>query len=52
MHVLKRVYKGKGIEESITPTCSCGWQGCPEFAYDDYQYTNVKEQEVNHIRST
>lgn len=49
-HTLKRVNKGgSGMDSSITPTCSCGWVGHPEFAYNSYQYTNVVAQEKGHL---
>jgi hypothetical protein len=50
-HELKREHAGKAEMGSITPTCSCGWRGRTEYAYNDYQHTNVKEQEGDHIRS-
>lgn len=49
-HQLKREYAGEGIQGSITPTCSCGWKGRPEYAYEDYQHANVAEQEREHLR--
>lgn len=49
-HELKREHAGKAEMGSITPTCSCGWRGRTEYAYNDYQHTNVKEQEGDHIR--
>ena len=50
-HELKREHAGKHEMGSITPTCSCGWRGRTEYAYNDYQHTNVKEQEGDHMRS-
>ncbi len=49
-HELKRERAGKAEMGSITPTCSCGWRGRTEYAYNDYCHTNVKEQEGDHIR--
>jgi hypothetical protein len=49
-HELKRERAGKAEMGSITPTCSCGWRGRTEYAYNDYCHTNVKEQEGGHIR--
>lgn len=49
-HRLKRLYDGKHEGGSITPTCSCGWKGRPEYAYDDYQHTQVQEQEIQHLK--
>lgn len=51
-HKLKREYAGKAGMSEITPTCSCGWRGLTECAYNDYCYTNVIAQEDNHIRTT
>ena len=51
-HKLKRLHTGKGITGKITPTCSCGWVGRGYEAHNDYQHTNVAEQEREHIRST
>ena len=45
---LEREYVGEGIERGITPICSCGWRGRTEYAYNDYQHTNVDEQEKEH----
>jgi hypothetical protein len=49
-HELKREREGKAEMGSITPTCSCGWRGHTEHAYNDYCYTNIKEQEGDHLR--
>lgn len=48
LHSFKREYKGEGIEQGITPTCSCGWKGREEFAWNDWQMTNVADQESQH----
>lgn len=48
-HELKRIYSGKGITGKITPTCSCGWIGQGYEAHNDYQHSNVKEQEEQHF---
>lgn len=48
-HSLKREYVGKNEGQIITPTCSCGWRGRGEPAYNDFQMTNVKEQENEHL---
>lgn len=48
-HVLTKKVEGTGNMESITPTCSCGWIGHPEYAYNDDQYTNVLRQEKYHL---
>jgi hypothetical protein len=50
-HVLNREYDGANEMSSVTPTCSCGWKGRAEYAYNDYQHTNVREQESEHVLS-
>lgn len=51
-HETTRDYGGEGMSAYIRPKCSCGWVGEAEYAYEDYQHTNVKEQEGRHIQST
>lgn len=48
-HKLNRNYGGSNEAGWIQPTCSCGWRGKKEFAYNDYQRRNVMQQEVAHI---
>jgi hypothetical protein len=48
-HILNRDVKGTGILETITPVCSCGWHGIGYAAHNDYQMTNVREQEIKHL---
>ena len=50
-HDMKREYSGKAEMYCITPTCSCGWKGNAEYAYNDYQLAMVKQQEADHILS-
>ena len=50
-HELKRIYRGKGTEmDSITPICSCGWQGTRQYAYNDCQHSLLKDDESKHLR--
>lgn len=49
-HILKRTYSGCNESRCITPTCSCGWVGRGEYAWNDWQMTNVAEQESEHLR--
>lgn len=49
-HKLHRETGGEGMYEWIQPTCSCGWVGRKEYAYNDYQHTNVTEQEQEHLK--
>lgn len=51
-HILKRISYGHGITSSIVPTCSCGWVGHSEYAHNDYQFTNLREQEEKHIENS
>lgn len=48
-HKIERQYEGRGITMKITPVCSCGWRGRGYEAHNDYQYSNVMEQEKRHI---
>ena len=50
-HILQRDVKGAGILETITPVCSCGWRGIGYAAHNDWQMTNVREQEVKHLQT-
>ncbi len=50
-HTLKRLYTGEGIEGGVQPSCSCGWTGRVEHAWNDWQMTNVAEQEREHLDS-
>jgi hypothetical protein len=49
-HNFIRDSKGQGMDQSVTPICSCGWKGYAEEAHNDYMYTNLKEQEEKHIK--
>jgi len=48
-HILSREKTGSGMDEKITPICSCGWRGIGYAAHNDYQMTNVREQEQDHV---
>jgi hypothetical protein len=48
-HILRRAVSGKGMDETITPICSCGWHGIGYASHNDYQMTNVREQEIKHL---
>lgn len=50
-HVFSREYAGANEMSSVTPTCSCGWKGRSEYAYNDWQMTNVRDQESEHAMS-
>jgi len=51
-HNLKRRSGGQRESGWIQPVCSCGWEGRKEYAYEDYQHSNVRDQEVEHIQKT
>lgn len=51
-HKLDRQHSGEGIERVTVPTCSCGWKGWPEYAHNDYMYTNLREQEEKHLKDS
>lgn len=42
---------GEGIEGGVTPVCTCGWRGRTEYAWNDWQMTNVSDQEQDHLRA-
>lgn len=49
-HELNRKVEGVGNMQTITPTCSCGWEGYAVAAYDDDQYFRIQRQEQVHLR--
>lgn len=50
-HTISYKREGKAEMQSTLPICSCGWHGRKEYAYNDYCWTNVKEQADDHIRA-
>jgi hypothetical protein len=48
-HKMSRDTGGQGMTSWIRPRCSCGWEGRAEYAYEDCQHTNVREQEEQHL---
>ena len=48
-HDIKKETGGKNESSWILPSCSCGWIGRKEYAYNDWQHTNVKEQIQEHM---
>jgi len=48
-HNITRESGGKFESGWVQPKCSCGWVGRKEYAYNDWQMTNVKDQEDNHF---
>ena len=51
-HKLKRESGGKDLMGWIRPVCSCGWKGRKEYAHNDYQHSNIREQESDHLRKS
>jgi len=51
-HTIIRISQNQGIEQEITPTCSCGWKGWTEYAHNDHMYSNLKEQEEKHLKDS
>ena len=49
-HKIGTIKEGSGITEKITPICSCGWKGIGYEAHNDYQYTLVKDQQLEHLK--
>lgn len=47
-HELRRLAGGYMYEGWIQPSCSCGWVGRKEYAHNDHQHSNVREQEAEH----
>lgn len=50
-HEIKRESGGKNESGWIQAQCSCGWQGKPHYAHNDYQHSNYKEEVQQHMRS-
>ena len=48
-HIITEEEGGHMYESWIQPVCSCGWQGRREYAHNDYQHSNVREQEERHL---
>ena len=48
-HNLKRVDEGSGILMKTTPTCSCGWTGIGYEEHNDHKYSNLRDQELEHL---
>lgn len=48
--LMPRVTGGQGLGSWEQPRCACGWFGWREYAHNDCQYTNLREQEQNHLK--
>ena len=40
---------GEGMNELMTPVCSCGWRGIGYEAHNDWQWKNVQDQINGHL---
>lgn len=49
-HKITRTFGGQMEMSWIQSVCTCGWKGRKEYAYNDYQRSNVRELELEHIR--
>jgi hypothetical protein len=49
-HDMAWTNEGTGNMGSMTPTCSCGWRGSPQYNYNDDQYTCARRQWDHHKR--
>ena len=51
-HKAERHYGGKNEMSWIQTECSCGWVGVKQYAYNDYQRTNLKDEWLKHLRQS
>ncbi len=49
-HEISRRRGGQNESGWIQPHCSCGWVGNMHYAYNDYQHSNLNEEEDSHMR--
>lgn len=49
-HKLAQKTEGTGNMAAVIPTCSCGWIGSPEYAYNDDQCFQIRKQGERHLR--
>lgn len=49
-HIVKLTSEGEGMDKRFTPVCSCGWHGRTEHVHNDYCFSNLEEQEIEHVR--
>lgn len=50
-HIIEVFSCKEGIDKELIPFCSCGWKGTTHFAHNDYQYTNVQDEIVDHLKT-
>lgn len=48
-HSFTRKHNGSGRNGTMTPTCSCGWEGQPVPNLDEGQWGNLRYQENHHL---
>jgi hypothetical protein len=49
-HEMSYTNAGNGNMGTMTPNCSCGWKGSPQYNYNDDQYTSARRQWEHHKR--
>jgi hypothetical protein len=49
-HIVKLTSEGEGMDKRFTPVCSCGWHGRTEHVHNDYCFSNLEEQDIEHVR--
>jgi hypothetical protein len=45
-----RFHYPEKVDGSVTPTCSCGWEGNSVGNWNDYQHTMLNEQFERHLK--
>lgn len=48
IHAMHRESTGTAIDDYDRVVCSCGWKGPKRHGYDDWQCTNLREDELSH----
>jgi hypothetical protein len=48
-HEINREFGGKNELSWKQLICSCGWKGKKHYAYNDYQFSNLRAEENEHI---
>jgi putative nucleotidyltransferase with HDIG domain len=51
-HKMSRVSTGDKIDDTVQAVCSCGWKGTAWAGHNDWQMTNVAEDEEHHRNAT
>lgn len=48
-HTIERLSNGHGMDREYKLVCSCGWESRTESVMNDYCYTNLDEQQKEHL---